>query len=405
MKSHTPHLLPALVAILLFAGLLFTVERIAHTVEKRNVHALAPLLLQQSNLGSALQREAFLQTDLLPVYGSSELYHEATPYRAYEFFKNYPTGFTVFEVAKGGVTSLLNLQDIAAIGPDLRGKKVVISFTPSMFNSSEISPGAYAGDFSQLHADELAFSPYLSFEIKQMAARRMLDYPDTLRNAPLLQFSLEKLADGSPLSRALYSAILPLGRLEMMMIRLQDHWETLLYILQHPNIKTTISHTPELINWDALIAKAEQEQILITNDDPYGIENRQWREKYHQLLARKIAPGSNDTQFINNLENSKEWGDLEILLRVLKEMGAQPLILSRPIDGPIWDASGVSVNARNVFYDKLESEVAPFGFPLVDFREHDGDKYFSVDQAEHTSRKGWVYVDQTLDAFYHGTLR
>ncbi len=68
------------------------------------------------------------------------------------------------------------------------------------------------------------------------------------------------------------------------------------------------------------------------------------------------------------------------------------------------DALGVPLSARTQFYDRLEESVNAYGFPLLDFRQYDGDKYFVIDLFSHISRKGWVYVDQTLDAFYHGTL-
>ena len=106
-----------------------------------------------------------------------------------------------------------------------------------------------------------------------------------------------------------------------------------------------------------------------------------------------------------NLDDSKEWSDLNILLEILKEMGAQPLIMSRPINGPIWQAFGVSKKARQVYYDRLQNIVVDtYGMPLVDFENHDGDQYFSIDSLSHTSRLGWAYVDQTLDAFFHGYI-
>jgi poly-D-alanine transfer protein DltD len=42
--------------------------------------------------------------------------------------------------------------------------------------------------------------------------------------------------------------------------------------------------------------------------------------------------------------------------------------------------------------------------PLLDFAEHDTDKYFLIDPWSHLSRKGWIYFDRALDAFYHDAL-
>ena len=47
----------------------------------------------------------------------------------------------------------------------------------------------------------------------------------------------------------------------------------------------------------------------------------------------------------------------------------------------------------------------PFGVPLRDFAEHDGDTDFLLDFGGHPSAVGWVYFDQAIDQFYHGQLQ
>ena len=56
-----------------------------------------------------------------------------------------------------GSTSLIFLQDLAAVGPDLRGRKVAISLSPTwFFNRRDVlDRDAYAGNFSRQHASEL----------------------------------------------------------------------------------------------------------------------------------------------------------------------------------------------------------------------------------------------------------
>jgi D-alanine transfer protein len=91
-------------------------------------------------------------------------------------------------------------------------------------------------------------------------------------------------------------------------------------------------------------------------------------------------------------------------LDVLHELGAKPLILSRPVNGGYWTAVGVSEDAQNAYYIKLHAIVDPYDMTLVDYRQYTNDIYFSMDSVAHTSRYGWVYVDQTLDQFFHGNL-
>jgi D-alanine transfer protein len=405
-----PHLLPALVAILVVAAALGGGILYAQSVECRYIHALAPQLLHMDGLphlnlvGSALQKEAFRQPDLLPVYGSSEITDGASGYTAPEVFGAYPTGFAPFEVANPGVTSLTAAQNIASIGPDLQGKKVIISFTPTMFLAQKVGADRYAGLFSRLHANELAFSTQLSFATKQAAARRMLEYPGTLEKEPLLRFALERLADGSPLDRALYYAVWPLGRLWTSVLELQDHWETLTFIWAHTELNAEVARVPAAIDWQALEAQAQQEQEASANNNPYGIDNQIWTKDEQGHVTGQ--PLSDVGRFaFKELQRSAEWTDLDILLRILKELGAQPLIMSRPINAPYWEPRGISPDIRRAYYDRLRQLAGRYGTPVVDFRDREEDKYFSMDKASHSSRKGWVYVNKAMDQFFHGTLR
>jgi len=406
VRKDLPHLLPALIAFLFFTGVLWAGTQYAQSMENRHVRAFAPMLLPQTLNGSALQQAALRRPDLLPVYGSSELFHENTPYRAFLFFSTYPSGFMVFEVARSAATSLIIAEDLAALGPELRGKKVVISFTPSMFNAGEVSPTNYEGNYTQLHGDALIFNPYLSLQVKQQAARRMLDYPNTLTNDPILKFAAINLSSPSTIQQTLYYLALPLGQLETLIVRLQDHWQVLNIIWSKPGLTPTVLKKTVSIQWNADFAQAKAEQIAKANNNPYGIENNSWTQRWQKLMEKRSAPpGSRDASFVGRLDTSREWSDLEIVLEILKEMGAQPLIMSRPINGPLWTAMGVSREARQVYYDRLHKIVVDtYGMPLVDFENHDGDRYFSTDSASHTSRLGWVYVDQTLDAFFHGNI-
>ena len=369
-------------------------------------------------MGSALQQAGFQQPDLLMVYGSSELLVgdiptmmtygtpikipiRGSPYGASQFFNTYPTGFNVYEIAKYGAYSLEIAQTLAAIGPELRGKKVVISFTPSMFIEQEAPTPYYAGDFSLLHANALIFNMHLSFDTKQLAARRMNDYPDTLKPDPALQFGVKQLNCGCWYGSSLYDLAVPLGQLDIWIMRLQDHWAVVNYIRSQPNLNPQVVHKPERINWSEEISQAVTSEKMYSNNNPYGIENEAWSVYYSTIMVPPKKPGYADQWFSKSLNDSKEWADLDLVLRILKEMGAQPLILSRPIDGPIWSARGLSQLGSQVYYRKLQNAVAPYGFTLVDFADHEDDRYFSTDPGSHSNREGWVYVDEALNAFFH----
>jgi D-alanine transfer protein len=401
VRKAVPHFIPTLLAIMITLGLLASASLIASIVEQTYINALAPRGLRQAFIGSVLQEAALKQPDLLPVYGTSEIYNDEDENSADQFFQTYPTGFNVFEVASGGVSSLEMAQNLAALGPALKGKKVVISFTPTDFEDPQEPSKAYAGEFSRLHANELIFSPYISYSLKQRFAVRMLDYPKTLTNDPLLAFALHRLANPSPGQSLLYYLSMPVGMIQTQIIRLQDHWAVLSWMASHPKDLTPVQRKTYAIDWKAQLASAERLQSNLTSSNPYGIANNVWESDLSNKFGDGQPPGSEDPYFLHDLANSKEWVDFDILLSVLKETGAQPLILGRPFNGPTLTALGESASARQIYYAMLEKAVQPYGFTLIDFADQDTNPLFSVDQFSHTSRVGWIYVDQALDVFYH----
>jgi poly-D-alanine transfer protein DltD len=202
----------------------------------------------------------------------------------------------------------------------------------------------------------------------------------------------------------LYYAVWPLGKLQTTIIELQDEWEALRAISAQPSLQPDVPCRSTTLDWPRLEAQARQEQAAQADNNPYGIDNEFWIG-LQQRMGLQIKDNTGQ-KYIDGMHQSDEWLDLELLLKTLTEVGAQPLLLSRPINGTYFSALGVTPQARQTgYYDRLRQLAQRYGVPVVDFQDHDMDKYFSIDPTSHTSRLGWVYVDQTLDAFYHGTLR
>ena len=189
--NRLPHLVAAAAAILAaVAGALAYTLYASHT-ENKYIHAVAALDHAEISRGIAAERAAIRQPDLLLIYGASELVLLETKYEATRFFSTYPTGFMVFNAATKGGSSLTVAQRLAALGPDLKGRRVIFAIGPAIMTMApfgDVAERHYEGNFSELHALELAFNPHLSLETKSIAARRMLEFPETLQSNALLVF-------------------------------------------------------------------------------------------------------------------------------------------------------------------------------------------------------------------------
>jgi D-alanine transfer protein len=397
------HLVGCAVALALLSAGLVAGTRYARWQERDLAYVLAPRQFAQKNQGRALQAAALDRSDLLPIYGSSELDQYFGPFHGGPFFSTAPTGFALFTVGKEGTTSLHIVQQLASLGASLRERKVAISISPSWYTYGVASnPDYYAGSFSRLHANALAFSPDLSYDLRSDVARRMLQFPDSLQSDPLLRFALERLAGGSLLDRVGYALVFPLGQLQSVVLRLQDHWEVLASVGRQANASVAVAPESQPLDWDAVLAQADRESRERADNNPFGFDRDLYARNADKLQQQRRSRSS--AAFQRALDQSIGWTDLDLLLRELRELGARPLLLSPPLPGTFYDFWGVYAPARQAYYDRLRQTVRRYGVPLVSFDDHDGDRLFVVDERSHLSQKGWAQYDRVLDAFYHDRL-
>jgi D-alanine transfer protein len=371
-----------LVLVMGVAGGVFTLW-----LEKYRIHVVALERSDQKDLGIVWQRAAMAEPDILPLYGSSELakHFGNEPQR---FFASYPTGFAVSPVGRGGCTSLILAEKIAAAASAApRQRKIAISLSPSWFFHTEAHHRWYVGNFSAAQASSLIFSPRLSLELKRDFARRMLDYPDSVGQAPLLSFALHRLLGQRWLDAALYRAVIPLARLQQWLGGVSDHFAFAWYILHDHTLSQVPSRSRTPLDWEAILADGGRE--VDTRGDHHG--------------KATLPHFSGNRQFVKTLGESREWDDLELLLRVARELDLDPLLLSIPIDYQYYQSAGVARASLDQYLQHLHELAHRYDVALIDFAEHQNDAAFFADHNDHLSAKGWLYLDRALDFYYHST--
>jgi D-alanine transfer protein len=380
-RPRTPHLLSALIACALPFAILCGGRLLAIYLERKTIHATAPRDFFIKNQGLALQRAAARVPNILLLYGSSELI-DPIPNRASDFFSNAPTGFQVCPVGKAGTTSLIILQKLAALGSELRGRKVVISLSPSSFFTRAVNPDAYAANFSLPAASGILFGDALDVDLKTEIAKRMLQFPDTLAKSALLQRAAVSLASGRPFDRVILTALWPLGKLQNTLLDLQDHFEVLVYILGGGR-----GMPRRKLEGTSREAWTRRDQTVPTIEPPGAIGS------------------DRDAVFRARMAVAPEWIDLELLFRTLTELRAQALIISMPIDATFSLTAGVSRSGRRVYYDKMNQLAQQYHFQLIEFEDHDADPAFLIAHREHPTPQGWMHYNRALEDFFNNAKR
>jgi len=409
-------ILAALLAVAVAVVLAWSGEASSLRFAVRYLRPIAPSPAPVKVQNLTFQRAALASGDMLPIYGSSELYCCGNPYRAAQLFRSEPTGFDAFSVGSPGMSNLLFLQTFGALGRALNGKKVVIFNSPSWFsNGPDVDAQSYAGNFSPEIASVFIFGAPISLRLREAAARRMLAHPDTLADQPLLRAAVRELADPTPLHLAMYFALAPLGRLEAWVGQIRDAWETWNFLRHHSrSLSARVSRRTRL-DWVALAARATKAAERRDSTNPFGFPNRIYRRlkrkgELDAALSLYRSGSSNrdglayppPTDWEATISTSAEWDDLQLAAAVLHELGAEPFVWSIPMAGFYHDYTILSAPARQAYYTQWERIMEQAGVPWLDFRADDEDPYFLTDPGAHFSPRGWIFADRALDMFWHG---
>jgi D-alanine transfer protein len=408
VASEAPHLTAALAALAVIACGLVAVQLYAWQLEQRYVRSLTGAITpwHHKSHSLAIDRLAFSQPDLLPVYGSSELIVGA-PHDADELFKDYPTGFRPFEVATSAATPIIMMMRLASMGAALAGRRVVISITPAEFYRPHLEQPSYKANFSRVQATTLAFDSNIPYRLRRAAAQRMLQYPTTVADDPILRWGLESLADRSGFGQARYAAVLPLGLLQAAVLRLADHWQFITFVHQHPELHRSETVVPVPINWATLEAHVDNDALHRAPNNPFGFRDDYWTANGYKLerpmdRSRLMPVVPLMVNGLHHEPRNLEWRDFALLLDIVHSLGGRPLVVSAPLSGPFLDYWGVTSVERAQYYDELRDRTSHDGVPLVDFADHDEDRGFVRDPESHLNDKGWVRFDEVLDAWFHG---
>jgi D-alanine transfer protein len=369
----------------------------------RYIYGLAGSRHVQKVVGLTVQREAFRHDDLLPIYGTSEV-DRITRFHPRNLFADAPTGFSAFTVGRPAGLVFTTLQTVGALGSDIRGRKLVVSLSPTMFmlENGPVLTERYAATVFPLHVLTLMLNRDLTAGFRQQFARRLAARPVMLAGNPVVALTARLTADSSLLRRPLYAAFLPVALLQRSLLEAQDKIYELGYILTTPEERRPRVQRERTLDWPALIEDATSHYRPDASNNPFGLEDGWWTANKASLQAdeHKLS----DREFLRLLSEAESWTDLEQLLQVLRELDARPLILSMPFHGPFLDFRGVSAGARRRYYERVRQLATEYGARVVTLEDHEADPYYFRDLGSHPSPKGWVIHDRVIDAFYHDTL-
>ncbi len=362
------------------------------------------------------QRAALRDPHALVVFGSSEsLCICGLPYLAGYYYRFGPTGFTVYAVGTGAMSDLVFAQTLGALGDSLAGKKMILSVPWERFqNPKGVTPAAYDNLYRPEIADGFIFDAPLPLSLKAAVARRMLAYPETMADDPVLRTASEALARGSFADLIVYGALYPVGRIQSYVRQVQDAWQTDTYLDQHSWYHTNEPLQGTTPNWQQLLADGTQRALGQVSNNPFGwwyqyedqegasLTNVQAVARYCATVGDPVPPAPADDAS-STLLQSPEWEDLSLAMQTTHSLQADALALTYPFPGYWLDFTRLTPPwERAAFVATFEAAGARTGVPTLALPEFDHDRLFLAEPLSHLSPRGAVLIDRAYDMFWQG---
>ncbi|PAE21280.1 D-alanyl-lipoteichoic acid biosynthesis protein DltD [Bacillus sp. 7504-2] len=370
---------------LFFTVILIPKAWLLKLVPKERVETAATELNPTMFQGMYLQDKALEDPQYLPIYGSSEL-SRLDAFHPSNYFKVNNQGFTPYLVGKGGSQSLIHAINFAVRSDQLKGKKIVFIISPQWFQKGGSDEAHFAPNFSALQAYNLVFNQNDDSELNKKLIKRMLNF-HAVKNDVLLSslFKAELEQD-----KVALSLLTPPAKAYRSILEKKDIYYS---IVKGISPKRTISQDVKNKSWDELKQMAEKVGAEESNNNEFKISNGVYKRLEPQLTKLK------DRKKNMNYAESVEFHDFHLMMDVLKESGAEPLFILVPVHGKFYDYTGFPNKGRTDFYKKIKKEIEQEGFQVADLTNHEYDPYFLKDTL-HLGWKGWVYVDEAIEAFY-----
>ena len=310
-------------ALLILTLVRLEVGRLLHL----RLDAFATRVVPMRTNGNLLQRAAFSDPRVLPVYGSSELDQPADN-RPDFFFRGRPTGFSVFPEGHAGTTCLMILQKIAAAGNAVRGKKTAVFLSPSWFAKPDAERHATPASLPSAQLNAWVFDSPLRRALKKKLAQRLLNYLDASQDQPLTATAIRALAGQTWKDRCVFAGLWLLGECQHQMSLDLEAATVLWDVCRHagkfrrvarPNAAANdTGPSRREVNWPHLVARAEARDRARDDGTIYSARSTAVVARQREVPTHPQPPGRRDAEFKTKMRSAEEWHDLKLMTRSVR---------------------------------------------------------------------------------------
>lgn len=322
--------------------------------------------------------------------GSSEL-RSWVPQNPKNMFPNSEMDANITVLGMPLVQSLHDAIRIGSVGESLKDKNVCLMISMQWFmREGGLNKNEFKSHFSALQFYEFLKNQKISENSKNYLCERIHDllYENNIPNPFIEEYLCAKLYR----KKFLFNLISPYYYLKDKFLLLKDKYNSLKLAKRYIDLPKTSE--PKRINWEVEEQKAYEMGKLSCTTNEFFMSDLDWNGSVAEVIdSLKMAYRDVD------LQNSKEYDDLNLLFDVCKQCGIKPYIIILSNNGFYYDFTGLESEKRNKFYDRIESTCQDFGFDYLKLSDKEYELYFIKD-GMHLGWKGWLYTNKKITEYF-----
>lgn len=387
-KKYKIKLIAFVVAFLLLLVSVFGFNAYLKKKIKNPEIAMGYMYINQDEINdSLLAMNQKLQKNSILVLGSSELFsHDKIAYPTH-LFKSGKSDFNMILSGKGHMQSLIQTIKLGAYSDLIKNNKVVLIVSPQWFQSSSDDKASFESVFSQPLFKAFLENKNISPELKD----------------EIIKQSLNKTKDGSGcrkyieneykslMNKSLFDKVNGFFESYLLNLRSEVDFYKANKIKKSPNGEKV---KVENIDFDELLNVAQTSGAKESNNNEFGIEN-----KYFDKYIKKDFKAYKNADNNKKLDNIDEFEELELFLKLCKDLKIDAMVVNVPVNGAWYDYAGFPKEEREKCYASINNLVKKYDQKVADFSDKEYEKYFLKDKM-HLGWKGWVYLDEAVYKFY-----
>lgn len=382
-------------SVVILLLIMFSVNMYFENYIKSNLSTSYKLYNDIKNESTFIQKNEADSKNVLMIYGSSELGTTEILSNPIRYFPKKGDDFFVSPIAKGYIQDLAHAIKFAC-NPNLKGKKVAFIVSLQWFlYKNGIQSSDFQMNFSELQFYEAMKNPNLSQSLKKEICNRI--YPLIANNSFYSDAALyAKLYNSNTfLGKLKFSLLKPYFYLKYQALSFSNNVKSYRLLKKYKGIYKLNNSNLSTINLNKDLADEEARGSKLANNNQFDILN----SYYNEFIKPNLSKIKNQDKNVK-LTDSKEYEDLQTLLKVCKAEEIKPLFILMPVNAKYYDFDGINKTTRTAFFNKTKNLISSYGFDVVDFQKHEYEKYLMED-GMHLGWKGWLYVDKEIDKYCH----